>query len=398
VCCNWKTALNLWFCARYDVAMNHYDVIVLGAGIAGSASAYQLAKQKKKVLLLEQFDFLHKFGSSHGGSRIFRHAYEDQRYVKLAQAAGELWLELEKDADEKLLTRTGGLDIAKTNSHELSAIQRALIGAQSPFEVLSASETTKRFPAFKLRDDQSAIFQQDAGVLAATRCVNAMLRTAAQYGATLQSHESVEQLKLGSTVEVKTAQGVYSAEKLVVCAGPWLGRVLKDLQLPLQVEQQQVLYVSVNNGHLHTPSAMPLFINHDPSQNIYGFPLFDHPTAIKISDHSNAPEITLEERTFEVMQPWANESIQRAQTFLPNILGKLLHFEMCLYTKTPDEHFILDHHPEYKNVAIAGGFSGHGFKFGPVLGEIMSDLVQSGSSKHDLSLFGINRFEMKVAS
>ncbi len=372
--------------------MSNYDVIVLGAGVAGSSTAYQLAKRKKKVLLLEQFDFLHKFGSSHGGSRIFRHAYEDQRYVRLAQAADELWLELEKDADEKLLTRTGGLDIGVKGSHELAAIQNALREAGRPFEILDTTEIAKRFPAFKLRPDQVAIYQQDAGVLAATRCVNAMLRTAAQYGATLQSHEAVEQLKLGSTVEIKTAKGIYNAERLVMCAGPWLGRVLKDLNLPLQVEQQQVLYVTVKNGQLHTPNAMPLFINHDLSQNVYGFPLFDHPTAIKISDHSNAPKITLEERSFEVMQPWATNSIKRAQTFLPNIVGDLVHFELCLYTKTPDEHFILDHHPEHKNVVVAGGFSGHGFKFGPVLGEISGDLVLEGKTKHDLSLFGINRF------
>ncbi len=372
--------------------MNHFDVIVLGAGVAGSATAYQLAKQKKKVLLLEQFDFLHKFGSSHGGSRIFRHAYEDQRYVKLAQAADSLWVELERESNEKLLTRTGGLDIGKIDFHELTAIQQALKEASRPFEVLDSKEVAKRFPAFKLRGDQVAIFQKDAGVLAATRCVNAVLRTAAQYGATLQSNEPVEALTLGNQVKVKTAKGNYSADKLVICAGPWLGKVLKNLELPLQIEQQQVLYATVKNGHLHTPNAMPLFINRDPEANVYGFPLFDHPTAIKISDHANAPKIGLEQRSFDLMQPWAQESIKRAQTFLPNILADLVHFELCLYTKTPDEHFILDLHPKHNNVAIAGGFSGHGFKFGPVLGEIVAGLLEN-KVKHDLSLFGINRFD-----
>jgi sarcosine oxidase len=373
--------------------MNHFDVIVLGAGVAGSATAYQLAKQKKKVLLLEQFDFLHKFGSSHGGSRIFRYAYEDQRYVKLAQAADALWLQLEKDADEKLLTRTGGLDIGTSGFHELTAIQKALTQASRPFEVLDAGDVAKRFPAFKLQDDQVAIYQQDAGVLAATRCVNAMLRTAAQYGAVLQSQEPVEHLKpLAQHVEVKTTKGHYSAEKLVICAGPWLGKTMKELQLPLQVEQQQVLYVTVKNGHLHTPKAMPLFINRDPATNVYGFPLFDHPTAIKISDHANAPRLELAQRSFDLMQPWGQHTIERAKSLLPNIVSDLVHFELCLYTKTPDEDFILDLHPNHKNVAIAGGFSGHGFKFGPVLGEIMTDLVTNGKSRHDLSLFGVNRF------
>ncbi len=377
--------------------MNHFDVVVLGAGVAGSATAYHLAKRKKKVLLLEQFDFLHKFGSSHGGSRIFRHAYEDQRYVKLAQAADALWTQLEQESNERLLTRTGGLDIGTSGFHELTAIQNALTGAGRPFEVLEAGDVAKRFPAFKLRDDQVAIYQQDAGVLAATRCVNALLRTAARYGAVLQSQEAVEQLELGQQVEVKTTKGHYSAEKLVICAGPWLGKIMKDLQLPLRVEQQQVLYVTVENGHLHTPNAMPLFINRDPAADVYGFPLFDHPTAIKISDHANAPTITLEERNFDIMQPWGQNTVERGKSFLPNIVGDLVHFELCLYTKTPDEHFILDLHPNHDNVAIAGGFSGHGFKFGPVLGEIMADLVTNGTSQHDLSLFGVNRFgKLKV--
>jgi monomeric sarcosine oxidase len=378
------------------LAMNHYDVIVLGAGVAGSATAYQLAKQKKKVLVLEQFDFLHKFGSSHGGSRIFRHAYEDQRYVKLAQAADELWVQLEKDSDEKLLTRTGGLDIGTKNFHELTTIQHALTQAGRPFEVLDASDVSRRFPAFKLRDDQVAIYQKDAGVLAATRCVNAMLRTAAQYGAVLQSQEPVEMVKFGQHVEVKTVKGYYSAERLVICAGPWLGKVMKELDLPLHVEQQQVLYVTVKNGHLHTPNAMPLFINRDPAAEVYGFPLFDHPTAIKISDHANAPTIDLDKRSFDLMQPWEQNTIKRAQSFLPHIVGDLVHFELCLYTKTPDEHFILDLHPAHNNVAIAGGFSGHGFKFGPVLGEIMRDLVTGGTSRHDLSLFKLERFGIRV--
>jgi monomeric sarcosine oxidase len=352
----------------------------------------------EKVLVLEQFDFLHKFGSSHGGSRIFRHAYEEARYVKLAQAADDSWTQLEKDADEKLLTRTGGLDIGASDFYEIAAIQNALIQADRPFEVLNATDVAKRFPAFQLADNQVAIYQKDAGVLAATRCVNALLRTAAHYGATLQSKESVEALTLGQQVEVKTAKGHYSAEKLVICAGPWLGHLMRGLELPLHVEQQQVLYVTVKNGHFHTPKAMPLFINRDPATEIYGFPLFDHPSTIKISDHSNAPKIELDQievdkRNFEVMQPWAQNSIKRAQSFLPNVLGDLVHSEMCLYTKTPDEHFILDVHPEYQNVVIAGGFSGHGFKFGPVLGEIMSDLVLDGKSDHDLSLFKVNRFE-----
>ena len=374
--------------------MNHFDIIILGAGIAGSATAYQLSKTHK-VLLLEQHEFLHNLGSSHGGSRIFRHAYEDERYVKLAQAAEESWEILKHDADDKLLYVTGGLDIGPETFHEMASVKASLQKAARPFDILSPKETSKRFPAFALSEDQIAIYQKDAGILAATRCVNALLRTAAKQGAILQDREAVENLQLSeSQVTVKTSKGNYSAERLVICAGPWLGKVFKDLVLPLQVEHQQVLYVTVKNGHLHTPNAMPIFINRDPKNDIYGFPLFDHPTAIKISDHSGAKKIDISERDFELDTVKAKDTLERAKLFLP-FSTDLIHFETCLYTKTPDEHFILDLHPEYKNVALAGGFSGHGFKFGPILGEIMAGLVLDGKSKHDLSLFGINRWKKR---
>jgi monomeric sarcosine oxidase len=299
---------------------------------------------------------------------------------------------LEHDADDKLLYATGGLDIGTENYHEIVNVKKSLQTSAQPFEILSPNETSKRFPAFKLENDQIAIYQKDAGILAATRCVNALLRTAAKQGAILQDREPVESLRLSeASVTVKTSKADYHAERLVICAGPWLGKVMKDLYLPLQVEQQQVLYVTVEHGHAHTPNAMPIFINRDPRHDIYGFPLFDHPTAIKISDHSGAETIEVENRHFNLSQQRAEKTLRQAKAFLPHIV-EMIHFDTCLYTKTPDENFILDLHPDYKNVAIAGGFSGHGFKFGPILGEIMAELVLSGGSKHDVSLFGIKRW------
>lgn len=377
---------------EYSGPMNphHFDVIVLGAGVAGSAAAYKLAATQR-VLVLEQFDFLHAQGSSHGGSRIFRHAYEDTRYVKLAQAADELWQALEHDANDKLLYRTGGLDIGGEAHSEMLEVQAALHQAERPFEVLSPTETARRFPAFRLPENNVAVYQKDAGILAATRCVNALLRVAAARGASLRDNEAVTGLELDQDhVEVRTAKGRYQADKLVITAGPWLGEVIKSLSAALHIEQQQVLYLKVNQAETFA-SGMPLFINRDPDATVYGFPLFDRPNAIKVSDHANAPTITFKERLTELMGERAKETVRNVQTFLPDATGELIHHELCLYTKTPDEHFILDKHPEFANVVIGGGFSGHGFKFGPVLGEILRDLVLEGRSKHDLSLFGLGR-------
>ncbi len=391
----------------YDKAMNpnHYDVIVVGAGVAGSAAAYRLAASHR-VLVLEQYAFLHKLGSSHGGSRIFRHAYADERYVALAVAADELWRGLEHDTDEKLLTRTGGLDIAQAGYPALTEVERALRNAGRSVETLSPAEVAKRFPAFELPAGSAALYQADAGILAATRCVNALLRTAAARGATLRDNEPVLEFQVcPDHVDVVTAQGAYSADKLVITAGPWLSERLSELVTMLapalrsliRIEQQQVIYLKVLQGEAFAPSRMPIFINHDLQAEVYGFPLFELPHAVKVSDHAGAPTITLDSRQTGLMKERARETVRRVQSFLPGVTSEIVHHEMCLYTKTPDEHFILDVHPEHNNVVVGGGFSGHGFKFGPVLGEILADLALEGTSKHDLSLFGLGRFAAQAA-
>ena len=367
--------------------MEHFDVMVIGAGVAGSAAAYQLSS-RAKVLLLEQYPFLHSQGSSHGGSRIFRHAYEDERYVKLALAADEAWERLEREGDEKLLYRTGGLDIGGA---ELGPIERALTAVGRPFERLSAEEVTARFPATRLKGDQEALFQPHAGVLAATRCLGAMQRVAAERGAVLRDRTPVESIDIHRDhVTLTTAGGRVAADRLVLSAGPWLSRLVPELGTSLHVEQQQVLYLRVEHGERFARGKTPVFINHE--SGVYGLPPLELPHAVKVSDHYGAPRIELEHRPNTLMGPRARHTIQRVRAFMPDVTDDLVHYEMCLYTKTPDEHFILDHHPEHPHVVLAGGFSGHGFKFGPVLGEVLADLALEGFSRHDLSLFSAGRF------
>ncbi len=372
--------------------MQRFDVIVIGAGVAGSAAAYALARDQR-VLVLEQHRFLHALGSSHGGSRIFRYAYPERQYVELALAAEEGWRALERDQHETLLTRTGGLDIGAGDSRELADIENALRAAGQTAERLTPAEVAARFPAFSLSTDEAAVYQADAGILAPTRSVNAFLRGAATRGAQLRDEEPMTAFTATDAgVEVTTSKGRYSADRLVVTAGPWLGSVLADLGLPLTVEQQQVLYLRSSKPAEHLPGRMPIFINHDVASAIYGFPLFDDPVAVKVSDHLGAPTIRLAERTTALMAARAEETIRRARALLPGVSGELRSFDLCLYTKTPDEHFVLDRHPRHENVVIGGGFSGHGFKFGPALGGVLRALSLGEPTGFDLSLFRVDRF------
>ena len=367
--------------------MDRFDAIVIGAGVAGAAACATLAR-RGRVLLLEQYAFLHERGSSHGGSRIFRHAYDDPRYVRLAQAADQRWRALEARSGERLLLRTGGLDLGGLGADDLDPIERALTEAGSPVERLSADAVRQRFPAYALADDREALFSPDAGILAATRAVATLLRDAAGEGADLREHTPVTDLVLSADgVEVTTPSGRFAADRLVVAAGAWTDRLLSDLGVPLRIEQQQVLYLRVREPRHHAPERMPVFI--DRQAGIYGFPLFERPHALKVSDHEGAPTVTLDTRGFALDPARAAETARRAAALLPGVTSDVVEGQTCLYTKTPDEHFILDRHPRHPHVVVMAGFSGHGFKFGAVLGDVAASLLDGEDEAFDLSLFRI---------
>lgn len=371
--------------------MTTFDTIVIGAGIAGSSAAYALAKEQR-VLLLEQHELLHTYGSSHGDSRVFRHVYEDTRYIHMAVAADEAWQQLEHDSGDKLLYRTGGIDVASDPS-VLTDIQTALAQAGRPFDMLEPAEVSKRFPAFRVPDEAVTLYQEDGGVLAANRCVAAAQRAALTHGATIHASEPVSHIDANANgVTVTTAHGRYEAGKLIVTAGAWLSQLAEQLglNLPLVVEKQQVHYLAVPPREVYDVTRMPTFISRD--QNVYGIPMLERPLHIKAAAHNGAPTINIDERTFEMNETLAQNAVNGTRTLIPEVSTDIKHYETCLYTQTPDTHFILDTHPELNNVVFGGGFSGHGFKFGPTLGNILKDLSLEQESGFDLSLFGVDRF------
>lgn len=381
--------------ASYRAAMRSFDGIVIGSGVMGAAAAMHLAR-RGSVLLLEQFDFLHERGSSHGGSRIFRHACEDEHHVRLAMAADAAWTDLEADSGERLLVRTGGIDIGNASGGELDAVEAALRACGRPVERLAPADAMRRFPAFALGEDASVLYQPDAGILAATRALATMLAQAAGDGATLRAKEPVVEIRpAAGSVEVVTECGRYDAASVVVAAGAWLGRLTAELGLPLRIEQQQVLYLRV--GDDPRPFArprMPVFIDRREGRGggVYGFPTFERPDAVKVSDHSGAPTITLDERRFALDEARTEATVAAARRLLPGLAGDVVDGVTCLYTKTPDERFVLDRHPEHPAIVLAGGGSGHAFKFGPLLGEIAADLATEGRTRHDVAPFAVTRF------
>lgn len=379
--------------------MRSYDTIVVGSGVIGSAAAMHLAL-RGKTLLLEQFAFLHAKGSSHGGSRIYRHAYEDAHHVRLADAAGTAWLHLEERCGERVLFKTGGLDVAERGSQELRVLLASLEAAGRPASLLSGREVSARFPAFTLDEDFEAVFQEDAGVLAADRAVATMQRSAAAEGAVLRDRERVSAVRQAAgRVEVITDRGRYEAGKVVIAAGAWLAKLAVMSGVELKVVAQQVSYLRCGDDAARFDlSRMPVFIDRSrpAGTTVYGLPAFERPNAVKVGDHSGAPAARVgvdpDGYPQEVDASWSRRTATAARRLLGGLSGEVVAAATCLYTMSPDERFIIDALPQMPDVIVAGAGSGHAFKFGPLLGEAIADLATVGRSRYELSQFSLGRF------
>lgn len=383
-----------------------YDTIVVGAGIEGSAAAYHLAKRGRKTLLLEQFPLPHSRGSSHGHSRITRMAYPQPFYSSMMVESFRIWEQLEREAGTQLYIKTGLLSVDKTGSEELRDIARSLESAGVEYETLSAQSLRSRYPSLSFDDSFSAVLDPTAGILRADRCLTAFQRQFEQYGGLIHDGEPVLRLVVDSAdrVTVTTSRAIYHARTVVLAAGPWTSQLTEPLGLRLPLEVQRVsvcfwerqrpdAYGSLDAGH-------PVFIiYHCRGQHVYGLPALEYPKHIKVGWHCGVrcdPDSRDELGNDQVGINIAGDVVR---SHLPGVKATPVIVERCLYTVTPDGHFFIDTHPTWKNVVIAAGFSGHGFKLAAVVGKIIGDLITTGRSSYDLSHFAISRFSAeKLAS
>lgn len=368
-------------------------IAVIGIGGTGSAAARHLAKAGHEVVGYERFRLGHDRGSSHGESRIIRYTYPDLLYTQMMGAAYPLWADLEAEAGEELFVRCGGLYFGPEDSPQVITTERALLDTGLPYERLGPEATQERFPAFRLRPGDIAVYQAESGFLRATRCVLANARLARQHGAVIREETVVQEVaEQNGRVLVRTEAGETTAfDRAIVTAGAWMDTLFARLRLPLRVTRQQIAYLHIARNPAHFQSgAFPVWI--DAATNYYGFPSDGRIAGVKIALHYHGDAVSPDQVDREVEADYLRQIAAYAEARLPDLGGETTHSQVCLYTTTPDEHFLLDQVPDAPNVWLVSGCSGHGFKFTVLLGQIAAELAVGAHYPRDLTRFSLRRF------
>jgi sarcosine oxidase len=369
-----------------------HDVIVAGLGGMGSAAVYQLAGRGQRVLGLERFSPAHDRGASHGRSRIIRQAYfEGSEYVPLLLRAYELWEQLEEETGQRLMTLTGGLMIGREDGELVAGSLRSAEEHGLPYEMLDAAGIRRRFPAYAPAPGTVALYEEKAGFVRPEETVKAHLDRASSSGADLRFGEPVLSWEAsGDGVRVETTKSTYEAGRLVISPGAWAPQLLTDLDLPLEVIRQVMFWYEPKNGlEPFLPERFPIYIWEPEDGNMfYGFPAQDADRGVKAAFFRaggvpTSPD-TIDREVHEEEIGFLRGYLEE---YVPELAGRCLDARACMYTNTPDEHFVISAHPEHPQVVIACGFSGHGYKFCSVVGEIVADLAIEGSTRHPIDLF-----------
>ncbi|MBX2900747.1 MAG: N-methyl-L-tryptophan oxidase [Cyclobacteriaceae bacterium] len=382
--------------------MNHFPVIVLGVGSMGSAACYYLAKKGIKVLGLEQFTLTHEFGSHAGQSRIIRKAYfEHSDYVPLLERAYQNWKALETVCHNQFYFPTGLLYAGKPESILIKGVIESseLYGVE--VSRISKAEVKSRFQQFALPDDYEVLFEPDAGLLTPERCIRAFAEQALNLGASIHTHEKVVSWKQeGDRISVTTDTQTYSCNKLIITAGAWANDFLPGLANNLHVTRQVLVWTTPRLPAQFQLNKFPCWLidDHEHAGMYYGFPMLDEttfgkPAGLKSAHHYPGKSTTANQVNREVTNMEVDELTTAITRFVPESCESVNQTKTCLYTNTPDENFIIDFLPNQQDVIIACGFSGHGFKFASVVGEVLCDLATEGRTTQPIGFLSATRFK-----
>ncbi|HTI49943.1 MAG TPA: N-methyl-L-tryptophan oxidase [Planctomycetaceae bacterium] len=384
-----------------------YDAIVLGVGGFGSSALYHLARRGARVLGIEQFEVAHDRGSSHGQTRIIRQAYfEHPDYVPLLLHAYDLWRELERETGRALLNQVG---LFISGLPECESVSGTIFAARThglPLLELSAKEAHRRFPGFHFPDEFAIVFEERAGFLAVEACVAAHVDAALRHGAELHTGEAVVSIAAeGDAVRVGTNRQNYLAQRLIITAGPWAQQVLQAGDLGLRTDSvlgprgdwlavvRKPIFWFPAGRQFDVDQRCSTFFFETSAGQFYGFPRIDG-QSIKVAEHTQGDAVA---DPLTVDREMHAADLARIANFLwqhlPDVATQPVRHSVCMYTRTPDCHFIIDRHPEFAAVVLGMGFSGHGFKFTTVLGQALAELALDGATSLPVEFLSLARLQ-----
>jgi sarcosine oxidase len=371
------------------------DVIVLGCGAVGSASLAHLARRGLRVLGLDRFTPPHDHGSSHGRTRMIRQAYfEHPDYVPLVLRAYEQWFALEEAVGQRLYRETGLLEIGPPGCAVITGVTASARQHDLAVEELSSDDVEERFPGFVVPTGMRGVFERQAGFLHVEDCIRAQIEQAVAAGVELRFPEAVRSWRISDAhnVIVETDRGRYEAPRLVITAGAWAGPLLADLNIPLVVRRKpQYWFAPIGDAYL-ADSRTPAFLYELPNGVFYGFPVIGT-EGMKCAEHSGGAILADPMQNPRDIDPTDLARVTDfVNTCLPQLTTTLNDHAPCMYTMSPDGHFLVDVHPRYPQVSFVAGLSGHGFKFAPVLGEALADLATTGQSDLPIEFLSVKRF------
>jgi sarcosine oxidase len=373
----------------------NFDIIVIGVGAMGASTCFHLASRGVRVLGIEQFDIPHDRGSSHGESRMIRSAYyEEPRYVPLLQRAYVLWDELEAQITQKILYRVGGLYMGPPAGTLVKGAALSVAAHGLAHEKLSVDELRKRWPQFVVPREWGAIYEAEAGFLLPEPIIQSYAQLAQARGAAIHTRETVRSWRANATgVSVRTERGEYHANHLIFTGGAWTSRLVADLGVPLQVTRQVLGWVAPLAPEPFRLGELPAWAIDSLDGGVYyGFPMMPHSPGFKLARHCPSEPFDPDDPSREPRATDENDFRPCLRQHIPQADGPLAQMRVCMYTNSPDHNFIIDRHPQHANVHLACGFSGHGFKFASVIGEILADMSTTGSARVPVDFLSLRRF------
>jgi monomeric sarcosine oxidase len=343
---------------------------------------------------IDRFCPPHDRGSTHGTTRVIRQAYfEHPDYVPLVVESYRLWHELEQQVGRRLFHPTGLVEIGRADGVVVPGVLRAADEHRLKVEQLSAAEVRQRWPGFRVPDEMVGVYEPAAGYLLVEDCVRAHLEAAAAAGAKLLTETVVDEWSAtDDAVLVRTSAGEFAAGALVIAAGPWASSLLSELQPQLSLLRNAMFWFACDSPQYDVETGFPVFLFELPAGMFYGFPKIDE-RGVKVANHTGGQAVDSPASVSREIDPAEERAVREfLAAQLPGVSPRVADHAVCLYTMSPDEHFIVDRHPDHPHVVFAAGLSGHGFKFTPVLGLALANLAHVGTTDLPIGFLSLERF------